>query len=94
MTNTYEILVNGQVVNKVQGREGTTLAEFVAFQRTVTPDIDESTVTVRECTAKIIPFRTDAYMQVAPFAIELHLKNLISTYGEELVWDIVRKLAA
>ncbi len=90
MDSKYAIKVNGQFLTNVIGKENITLGEVTAFVKTLEPMFDETIDTLEvECLdveAKILSLPS-----VVPFAIELHIDNLIATYGADMVLVVLDK---
>ncbi len=95
MQSKYKITVNGEFKTMVMANEGTDFDTFRAFAKAYIPEYNVSNDTLEiECVdvlAQIIPFRTSAYMQVSEFAVEAHIRNLVLTYGLDMVKDVLVK---
>lgn len=89
MSRVFSIRINGNYFQKVIGSEDLTLGQVRAFVESQCPlsplDVVEFSPEAEAPDAQIIPFRVNSYMQVADYAIDIHLKNLVLTYGKDHV---------
>lgn len=90
MSRVYKIKINGDFYQRVIGNEDLSLDQvraFVAAQYNDLSDMDvvEFSPEAVAPDAEIMPFRVSSYMQVADYAIDIQLKNLVLTYGKDHV---------
>lgn len=98
MKSIYGITVNGVFFNKVLASPDTTKAEFMDFVRIMGFTFDETKDVLEvecldspvECDVRQFP--SNAFMQISRYAIEVHLKNMLVTYGEEAVSGVFNEL--
>jgi hypothetical protein len=94
----FNLKVNGRDLGICQGKAETTREDFIRFiaeHYNVQVDVTKDTLEIIRVTEKLgqsAPFRTNAYMQVSHFAVDLHLNNLIATYGLDVVMGRFDKL--
>ena len=97
MESKYAIKVNGQFLTNVVSKPNLSIAEATAFVKTFEPSFDETKDTLEvECldvqvNTLPIPFRTNPFMQSEILAIEVHIDNLINTFGPDMVLDMVNR---
>lgn len=92
----FEIKVNGEAVAVVSCDEVPTLEqvkEFLPVHGVSVTELDAVTCSMvsdpKETKNNLVPFRTNAYMQVDTIAIKKHLNNIINTYGDEALRNVL-----
>lgn len=92
MNARFQLIVNGKIKTEVVCQYHTS---FEAFKGLI-PDLDETKDTFEVIRLDspegiVLPFKTQSYMQVSHFAIEVHIRNLIETYGVNTVLAVIDK---